>query len=561
MSHLQRKIVTTSRAWTTLVASVALAGFASAQDIGVTVNGEAVRFSGVGPQRVQGRVMVPLRGVMERLGAYVSYNAAGRTVTATRGDVDLQLRIGERSAIVNGRQVTLDVPAQEYQGSTLVPLRFMGEALGADVKWDGALQAVVITTDGDGRAQPIPTNPNNPPTNTTVDITSFSADQDGYLRAGTKVVYTLEGTPGGNAVLQIPNVIQELPMREVSPGRYQATLTVPTDKLNVNQGSALARLRVGNNERLIQAGSPVRIDTQVPTITEATPAENARINRPRPNITVTFDDAGGSGIDTSTVKLRLDDRDVTDDATVTGTLIAYRPIQALAAGKHEIEIVAQDRAGNRLRKTWSFTVASRNDVIRSFTHDAENEVRPGQVLTFTLQGEPGGTATYTVGNRLRRRPMTEVEPGKYVGEYTVRQNDQFEAEKVTAELKTKDGETFTFDASNQLAANVAPVAPTITSPNEDEALGRTMIVKGKAKPGQQVRVRVDYRGNALGVIALNGTIGEQTVEADAQGNWETSAFTLDTLATRRGTTFTIKAVALGSNGKESPEKTITAKRG
>jgi hypothetical protein len=88
-----------------------------------------------------------------------------------------------------------------------------------------------------------------------------------------------------------------------------------------------------------------------------------------------------------------------------------------------------------------------------------------------------------------------------------------------------------------------------------------MIVKGKAKPGQQVRVRVDYRGNALGVIALNGAIGEQTVQADAQGNWETTAFTLDTLATRRGTTYTIRAVALGANGKESPEKTVTAKRG
>lgn len=544
-----------------MVASVALAGFASAQDIGVRVNGQDVRFSGVGPQRVQGRVMVPLRGVMERLGAYVSYNAAGRTVTATRGDVDLQLRIGERTAMVNGRQVMLDVPAQEYQGSTLVPLRFMGEALGADVKWDGALQAVVITTDGDGRAQPIPTDPNAGTGTRPVEISFFTADQDGYLRAGAKVIYTLEGTPGGNAVLQIPNVVQEIPMREVSPGRYQATLTVPADKLNVNQGSALARLRVGTNEKLIQAGSPVRIDTQVPTIVEATPAADARINRPRPNITVTFDDAGGSGIDPNTVKLMLDGRDVTDDATATATLLAYRPIQALAAGKHEIEITAQDRAGNRLRRTWAFTVASRNDVIRSFTHDADNEVRPGQVMTFTLLGEPGGTATYTVGTRLKRRPMTEVEPGKYVGEYTVRQNDQFESEKVTAELKTKDGETFSYDASNQLAANVTPAMPTITSPTQDEALGRTMIVRGKAKAGQQVRVRVDYRGNALGVIALNGSIGEQTVEADAQGNWETTAFNLDSLATRRGTTFTIRAVAIGNKGKESEERTLTAKRG
>jgi hypothetical protein len=560
MSHLQpRKTAISSRAWTTLVASVALAGFASAQQIGVNVNGDPVRFAGVGPQRVQGRVLVPLRGVMERLGAYVSYNPQGRLVTATRGDVDLQLRIGERTATVNGRQVLLDVPAQEFQGSTLVPLRFMGEALGADVRWDATAQAVLISTDeASGRPQEIP---GNPPTNAAVSITSFAADQTGYLRAGTRVTYTLEGTPGANAVLQIPNVTEELPMREVSPGRYQATITVPSDRLSVNQGTALARLRLGSTERLIQAGSPVQIDTQPPTIGEATPAADARINRPRPNITVTFDDAGGSGIDPSTVRLRIDSRDVTEDATVTGNLVAFRPLEPLAAGRHEITVTAQDRAGNVTRRTWGFTVASRGDVIQSFTHTGDRNVEPGQVITFTLVGEPGGTATYTVGERLRRRPMTEVEPGRYVGEYTVRRNDDFENEKVVAELKTKSGETFTIDASSQVAGNATPAAPTISAPTDDAALGKTVTIRGKARPNQQVRVRVDYRANALGVLALNGTIGEQTVTADAQGNWETTAFNLDTLATRRSATFTITAVAIGNNGRESEATTVTAKRG
>ena len=314
---------------------------------------------------------------MERLGAYVSYNPAGRLVTATRGDVDLQLRIGERTAMVNGRQVMLDVPAQEFQGSTLVPLRFMGEALGAEVRWDASTMFVMISTgEGDGRAQPIPTNPT--PGTRTVDITSFSGDQEGYLRAGTKVTYTLEGTPGGTAVLQIPNVTQEVAMREVSPGRYQATVTIPNERLNVNQGSALARLRIGTNERLIQAGSPVRIDTQAPTIGETTPTPDARINRPRPNITITFDDAGGSGIDPASVRIRIDGRDVTEDATVTGSLIAYRPIQALAAGRHEVAVTARDKAGNSANKTWAFTIAARGDIVKSFTHDAEGDIRPGR---------------------------------------------------------------------------------------------------------------------------------------------------------------------------------------
>ena len=107
-----------------------------AQGITVTVNGEPVRFAGIGPQQVQGRVMVPLRGVLEKLGAYVDWVPSTRTVVATRGDLDIQLPLGGRTARVNGRSVSLDVPAMSMAGSTMVPLRFVGETLGATVRWD-----------------------------------------------------------------------------------------------------------------------------------------------------------------------------------------------------------------------------------------------------------------------------------------------------------------------------------------------------------------------------------------------------------------------------------------
>src|SRR5690349_9411416 len=101
-----------------------LAGIAASQSISVSVDGEPVRFSGVGPQKIEGRILVPLRGVMEKLGAYVTYQASTKTVVATRGDVDIQLTLGQRRATVNGKDVMLDVPAMEFRGSTLVPLRF-----------------------------------------------------------------------------------------------------------------------------------------------------------------------------------------------------------------------------------------------------------------------------------------------------------------------------------------------------------------------------------------------------------------------------------------------------
>jgi len=91
--------------------------------------------------------MVALRGIFESLGAQVNWDANTSTITATKGASDARLSIGDPRATVNGRTVLLDAPAMILRGSTMVPLRFISEALGADVKWLDAAQTVSITTD------------------------------------------------------------------------------------------------------------------------------------------------------------------------------------------------------------------------------------------------------------------------------------------------------------------------------------------------------------------------------------------------------------------------------
>jgi hypothetical protein len=113
--------------------------------IQVEVNGRPLSFR-VPPTRASGRTMVPLRGIFESLGAQVNWDADTSTITATKGATDVQLSIGDPRATVNGRTVLLDAPAMILNGSTLVPLRFVSEALGADVKWFEATQTVSITT-------------------------------------------------------------------------------------------------------------------------------------------------------------------------------------------------------------------------------------------------------------------------------------------------------------------------------------------------------------------------------------------------------------------------------
>ncbi|OPY55859.1 MAG: hypothetical protein A4E55_02447 [Pelotomaculum sp. PtaU1.Bin035] len=66
------------------------------------------------------------------------------SVKAAKGNTTIQLKIGDSTAYKNGRPVRLDPPAQILNGSTMVPVRFVSEALGAEVKWDEAAQTVRI---------------------------------------------------------------------------------------------------------------------------------------------------------------------------------------------------------------------------------------------------------------------------------------------------------------------------------------------------------------------------------------------------------------------------------
>jgi len=114
----------------------------------VLINGQAITFTGQPPIEQNGRVLVPMRDIFEKLGAYVEYDGANQTVNAFQGGTRISLPIGGRTARVGDRNVTLDVPAQVVNGSTLVPLRFVAESLGARVDFDAGNDTVAIVTDG-----------------------------------------------------------------------------------------------------------------------------------------------------------------------------------------------------------------------------------------------------------------------------------------------------------------------------------------------------------------------------------------------------------------------------
>lgn len=98
----------------------------------------------VQPVTENGRMLVPVRGILEPLGATFDWNSKDGVVTAIKGSTVVKLKLNSKIALVNGREVILDTPAKVVLGRTLVPLRFISEAFGHKVNWDAATTKVTI---------------------------------------------------------------------------------------------------------------------------------------------------------------------------------------------------------------------------------------------------------------------------------------------------------------------------------------------------------------------------------------------------------------------------------
>lgn len=115
------------------------------------VNGSAVTLEA--PAKiVNGRTVVPLRFVASSLGATIVYNARLEEIRATLGRRAVRLWLDTTKAEIDGRPVTIAAPPVLEHGRTLVPLRFISEAFGAQVGYDpaaGRVSVTLVDTDSD----------------------------------------------------------------------------------------------------------------------------------------------------------------------------------------------------------------------------------------------------------------------------------------------------------------------------------------------------------------------------------------------------------------------------
>ncbi|PAK53645.1 N-acetylmuramoyl-L-alanine amidase family protein [Paenibacillus sp. 7541] len=149
---------------------------ASSYSAKIYLDGQELNLSsGVVVENQNGTVMVPIRVVSEQLGFRVSWTKATQTVTVQNSVKNVSMVIGSSYATIDGQRVQMTKAPVLRGGTTLVPLRFVSEQMGLQVRWDNQQKAVYLQSTGSGGEAP--GSGNGSGTAATVDGLSFNENK------------------------------------------------------------------------------------------------------------------------------------------------------------------------------------------------------------------------------------------------------------------------------------------------------------------------------------------------------------------------------------------------
>ncbi|MCR8987597.1 N-acetylmuramoyl-L-alanine amidase family protein [Brevibacillus laterosporus] len=119
------------------------AGQSTQGNIQLRIEGRSVNAE-VPPLISNGRTLVPVRVIAEGLGAKIDWNQQERKAKITKDNREVILQLSSKKAYINGKAQTLEATPELINNRMLLPLRFVGEALGATVGWDNDSRTVIV---------------------------------------------------------------------------------------------------------------------------------------------------------------------------------------------------------------------------------------------------------------------------------------------------------------------------------------------------------------------------------------------------------------------------------
>lgn len=274
-----------------------------------------------------------------------------------------------------------------------------------------------------------------------------------------------------------------------STGKWEATITAP-GKTSYNQAGGYYNVSVVATNEAGTSGSAdattidglklVVKETVAPVITIVSPTNGAYVtNSKQPVVFTVVDEAGGSGVNISSLVVKLDGKAV-DAATLTSTAITngysvtYTPAAALADGAHTVTIDCKDNDGNAAtQKSTSYTI---------------DTVPPTLNVTSPAEGLVTATSSVTVAgttNDATSSPVTITISlnGEDQGAVTVGANGSFSKTVTLAEgsntiiVKAKDaaGKESTVTRNVTLDTSVPKIKSATITPNPVDT-GATMVI-------------------------------------------------------------------------------------
>lgn len=371
--------------------SLAILSFAQGQRITVIVDGKPLDFAGASPMFVNERVMVPFRGILERLGAEVDYDARTGTVKAQRDSRMVELTIGKSVARVDGRETRLDAaPFTTSSGRTMVPLRFISEALGVSVDWLASSNTVQITSQ-----MPTP-QPTTPPTED-LRINRVDTEPNGWIVAGGAFSIKLDATPGAQAIASFsPRIADDVRLTEQEPGRFTGTVRIPNDiDPQLAQLECIVTVRYGQDKS--STTLRLNVDSQEPRISKWDVQPDDRGGN-GVVVYISLDSGRGPGVDTRSLHVFVNGEDYADQLALDGDQVSLR----VPNRNSDVQVSGTDLAGLRFSHTFSFRAIPINRPPANQPPPTNDQFRIDDVqstfdptgMGLTIQANPDSYVTY-----------------------------------------------------------------------------------------------------------------------------------------------------------------------
>ena len=380
--------------------------------ISVSINAAPLRIDPP-PRYVHGRLLVPVRRILEALG--LPFDRRGSRIFTQVSDRTVWLQVGSRIAGVNGNPLHLDSAPVELGGVLFAPLRFFTAALGA--------QAVY-----------------NPKTQT-VQIDSSLAGRSATLSAGA------DGNREYKGIVQAVDNDSMPPSITITSGASVKTISIPLSA-SVIVNDVVANTTTPGTLRDVHVGDYAKIelrkDNSVDRVVDAFASREGTIAALSANTIVLSDGhvivpTGFTVLSLNDIGAKVGDLQINDDLTVRYNLITSEVREIIATRK-------ATGAAAPPGPVW----------IRSIEPSVNHPMRQGDTFDVLMRGTPGGVATYDVGAYVRVLPLSENSPGVYTAQYKIPRGANFVSAPLFGHLRLHDIDAPRAQSENEISASSIP---------------------------------------------------------------------------------------------------------